>query len=173
MDRILPIIAGTPLWVWPLLAALLWLGWRAGQTRTVSLRRLAVLPLAITALSAATLIASQPSPPLVLTWILGMAAGAGLGWLSFKEDGLQVDRDHGLLRFAGEWKTLGLIVMIFVFRYYWGYKSATEPELVALQGVAMSYLGFIGMLAGIFIGWRLRSVHLYRTAPSTDLRENS
>ena len=35
MDRILEIVAHTPLWVWPLFAALLWLGIRAGQTRIV------------------------------------------------------------------------------------------------------------------------------------------
>ena len=55
------------------------------------------------------------------------------------------------------------MVVIFAFRYYWGYKSATALELVAIPTATISYIGFNSMLSGIFIGWRLRSFHLYRS----------
>lgn len=169
MDNLLPIITNTPLWVWPLLAALLWLGWLAGQTRVMSVRRMVILPIAIFAMSFATLMASRPDLSSVIVWAIGLAVGVGLGWSSYRDVGVAADREHRLVRLPGEWKTLGLIVIIFAFRYYWGYKSATEPELVSIDGVLLSYLGFNGMLSGIFTGWRLQCFQLYRTKPSENL----
>ena len=163
------IISRTPLWVWPLLAALLWLGWQASQTRVVKLPRLVILPIAILIMSIVTLLSFGPNGIGISIWVGGVLIGSALGWFSYRSDGLAVDREHGLLRLPGEWKSLGLIVVIFAFRYYWGYKSATAPELVAIPTATSSYIGFNGMLSGIFMGWRLRCFHLYRSAPSEDL----
>ena len=98
-----------------------------------------------------------------------MAAGCGLGWSFHRDETLRVDREHGLLRFEGEWKTLILIIIVFVYRYYWGYKSATAPELVTIPGVALNYVGFNGILTGLFIGWRLHTSYVYRMGPTEDL----
>jgi hypothetical protein len=102
-------------------------------------------------------------------WAGGVFIGSGLGWFSCRSDGLAVDREHGLLRLPDEWNSHALIIVIFAFRYYWSYKSATAPELVAIPTATSSYIGFNGMLLGIFIGWRLRCFHLYQSAPSEDL----
>ena len=169
MDRLIEIVAHTPLWVWPLLAALLWLGWQASQTRVVPLWRLVILPAAILIMSIVTLLSFGPNGVGISIWVGGVLIGGALGWFSYRSDGLAVDHEHRLLRLPGEWKSLGLIAVIFAFRYYWGYKSATAPELVAIPTATISYIGFNGMLSGIFIGWRLRGFHLYRSAPSQDL----
>ena len=39
------IVVNTPLWVWPLMLFVLWLGWRGLQPRVMSPARLAILPL--------------------------------------------------------------------------------------------------------------------------------
>ena len=36
MPSLFQIVANTPLWVWPLMAFVLWLGWRGLQPRIVS-----------------------------------------------------------------------------------------------------------------------------------------
>src|SRR6476659_1650980 len=61
MPSLLDIVLHTPLWVWPLLALVLWLGWWGRQPRTVPPLRLAILPMVA----------------------LGSAvAGIGIGWLA-------------------------------------------------------------------------------------------
>lgn len=169
MERILNIISGTPLWVWPLLLALLWLGWRASKTRVVSLHHLIILPTAIFVMSVSTLLSFGPNALGISIWAAGLLFGIGLGWFSHKDAGILVDRENGLLSLPGEWKTLGLIVVIFAFRYYWGYKSATAPELVANPTATISYIGFNGMLSGIFVGWQIRNFHIYRHRASENL----
>ena len=169
MDRIIEIIARTPLWLWPLLAALLWLGWQASQIHVVKLSRLVILLIAVLIMSIVTLLSFEPNGIGTSIWVGGVMIGSALGWFSYRSDGLAVDRELGLLRLTGEWKSLSLIVVIFAFRYYWSYKSATAPELVAIPTATSSYIGFNGMLLGIFIGWRLRCFHLYQSAPSEDL----
>ena len=147
----------------------MWLGWQASQTRVVKLPRLVILPIAILIMSIVTLLSFEPNGAGIWIWVGGMLIGSALGWFSYRRDGLAVEQEHGLLRLPDEWKSLALIVVIFAFRYYWGYKSATAPELVVIPTATSSYIGFNVMLSGIFIAWRLRCFHLYQSAPSEDL----
>ena len=169
MERLIEIIAHTPLWVWPLLAASLWLGWQVSKTRVVTLPRLIILPATIFTMSIMTLLSLGPNGFGIPIWAGSVLIGITLGWFSYRNNDFAIDREHGLLKLPGEWKTVGLIVVIFAFRFYWSYKLATAPELVAISTATTSYIGFNGMLSGIFIGWQLRCFHLYRTASSEDL----
>ncbi|NKB58075.1 MAG: hypothetical protein GKS00_17260 [Alphaproteobacteria bacterium] len=157
MDRLIGIVSGTPLWVWPLLAALLWLGIRAGQTRIVSVRQMIILPSAIFAMSVSTLLTAAPGFTIVLIWGSGLLCGTLLGWFANRDAGVRVDRANRRLLIPGEWKTLGLILLIFAIRYAFGYKSATDPDFVAQPAVIYSYMGLSGALSGVFIGWRLHT----------------
>ena len=47
--------------------------------------------------------------------------------------------------------------------------TATAPELVTKPGVALNYVGFNGILTGLFIGWRLHTFYVYRMGPTEDL----
>ncbi|MEC7647187.1 MAG: hypothetical protein VX900_02340 [Pseudomonadota bacterium] len=60
----------------------------------------------------------EPGTLSVASWIFGIAAGCGLGWSFHRDETLRVDRKHGLLWFEREWKTLILIIIVFVCRYY-------------------------------------------------------
>ncbi|MED6310339.1 MAG: hypothetical protein VX624_10610 [Pseudomonadota bacterium] len=147
----------------------MWLIIRAGQTRIVGYWQLWILPAAIFAVSFTSILAIEPDTSSVASWIFGIAAGCGLGWSFHRDETLRVDRKHGLLWFEREWKTLILIIIVFVYGYYWGYKTATAPELVTIPGVALNYVGFNGILTGLFIGWRLHTFYVYRMGPTEDL----
>ena len=60
---LLQIIKGTPLWVWALLAALLWLGFRQTRTRVVGSRRAALLPGIFVILSLAGVVTAFRATP--------------------------------------------------------------------------------------------------------------
>ena len=67
------IVVNTPLWVWPLMLLVLWLGWRGLQPWTLPPARLAILPLVSVGSSLAGVAQSvQPS--------LALAAGRSLSW---------------------------------------------------------------------------------------------
>ncbi len=168
MDRILEIVAHTPLWVWPLFAALLWLGIRAGQTRIVGYWQLWILPAAIFAVSFTSILAMEPGTSSVASWIFGIAAGCGLGWSFHRDETLRVDREHGLLRVRSEWKTLILILIVSSTGTIGDTKPRRHPSWY-IPGVALSYVGFNGILTGLFIGWRLHTFYVYRMGPTEDL----
>ena len=48
---------------------------------------------------------------------LGIVAGCGIGFVAHRENGLRIDREHGLLLFPGEWRTMGLIIVVYALRY--------------------------------------------------------
>ena len=69
MSMLLQIVTNTPLWVWPLLLLVLWLGWYGLRPRVMRPQRLAILPLVSLGTSMAGL-AQAPQPILALvTWI--------------------------------------------------------------------------------------------------------
>ena len=102
MDRIIKIIARTPLWLWPLLAALLWLGWQASQTHVVKVSRLVILLIAVLIMSIFTLLSFDPNGISISIWVGGVLISSALGWFSYRRNGLAVYREHSLLRLPGE-----------------------------------------------------------------------
>lgn len=65
MPSFFQIVANTPLWVWPLMAFVLWLGWQGLQRRTVPLWRPAILPLVSIGTSLSAILQS-PQPGLAI-----------------------------------------------------------------------------------------------------------
>tara|TARA_A100001037_G_scaffold303427_1_gene337411 strand:+ start:1872 stop:2417 length:546 start_codon:yes stop_codon:yes gene_type:complete len=170
MDHILKIVVYVPSWIWPLLAVLLWIGLRAGHTRMVRVWQIWILPITIFIVSLTTIVSINLNTASLFSWLFGILAGCGLGWGFHQDENLRADRKHGLLQIKGEWKTLILIIVVFVYQYYWAYKTATAPELVSIPGVILSYTGFNGILTGLFFGWCLHSLNVYRFAISEDLK---
>ena len=74
------IVVNTPLWVWPLMLFVLWLGWRGLRPRTMPPARLAILPLVGLATSLAG-IAQSLQPGLAFAgWAVALLAALPLGW---------------------------------------------------------------------------------------------
>ena len=77
MNVILTIIARTPIWVWPLIAGVLWLGSLNLRQRTVPLRLALVFPVVMLALSVGNATGTAAPPPLALaSWFIAVALGA-------------------------------------------------------------------------------------------------
>src|SRR5882757_262671 len=80
MPSFFQIVANTPLWVWPLMAFVLWLGLQGLRPRVVPWWRLAILPAVGLATSLAG-IAQSPHPTWAATgWTLALLAFLPLGW---------------------------------------------------------------------------------------------
>jgi hypothetical protein len=153
MPSIYQIVVNTPLWVWPLMLFVLWLGWRGLQARTMPPARLAILPLVGLATSLAG-IAQSLQPGLALAgWAVALLAALPLGWAIGTRRAVRLRPEDGRLEVAGGWFALGFGVSIFVVRYTLGVLSGVMPHLRAEPLWIVLSGGVGGIVTGIGVGW--------------------
>ena len=166
MPSLFQIVTNTPLWVWPLMAFVVWVGILGLKPRVLPLWRLAILP-GVGLVTSFTGIAQASLPGLAAAgWLVALLAGLPLGRALGLRRGVRQLED-GRLEMAGGWFMLAFGLSIFAARYALGVLFGVVPALkaeplwIALSG------GIGGMVAGIGIGW-LAGVYL-RT-PGTRIR---
>lgn len=153
------LITHTPLWVWPLLAALLALGLLQTRARRVSLARALALPLAMlvfTPVALATRLgASGPnSPTSHLAAALAVWAVCTVGMaLACRRHALRPGEHFSAatrrLHLAGSWAPLCVILGIFSLRYALAATQAVNPALAAQPAFALT----AAALGGLPSGW--------------------
>jgi hypothetical protein len=146
------IVVNTPLWVWPLMLLVLWLGWRGLKPWTLPPARLAILPLVSVGSSLAG-VAQSVQPSLALAgWAVALLAALPLGYRIGSRRAVRLV-EGGRLEVAGGWFALCFGLSIFAARYTLGVLFGVMPALraeplwIALSG------GVGGLVAGIGLGW--------------------
>lgn len=169
---ILQILVATPLWVWALLSLLVGLGLAQSRERSVTLRRVVLLPLAMTALSMyGTYSAFHASP---WSWILWAGAAlATIAWFASADLPIGTRYEAGAQRFhlPGSWEPLALMMAIFCTRYVLAVALAMHPAWAQDVAVAAIVASIYGALSGVFMGRMLRMVLATRETaapPRTD-----
>jgi hypothetical protein len=153
MPSFLQIVTNTPLWVWPLMVFVLWLGLQGLRPRVVPWWRLAILPTVGLATSLAG-IAQSAHPVWTATgWGLGLLALLPLGWAIGQKRPVRLRPEDGRVEIAGGWFALVFGVSIFAVRYAMGVLFGILPALRA-EAFWIYLSGAVGgMVAGIGIGW--------------------
>jgi hypothetical protein len=153
MPSFFQIVANTPLWVWPLMALVLWLGWLGLQPRTVPPWRPAILPLAGLGTSLAG-VAQSAQPGLALAgWSVALLAALPVGYAIGGRRSIRLRPEDGRLEIDGGWFVLVFGISIFAVRYVLGVLFGVLPALrVEPLWVCVSG-GVGGAVAGIGIGW--------------------
>ncbi|MFI5001993.1 MAG: hypothetical protein ACHQK9_19095 [Reyranellales bacterium] len=152
MPSLFDIVAHTPLWVWPLMAFILMLGWYGLRPRTVAPSRLAILPLVGLGTSLATILQSAQPAVAAAGWAVTLLAALPLGYAIGRRRAVRL-LENGRLEIAGGWFMLGFGLSIFAARYTLGVLFGVLPALrveplwIGLSG------GVGGLVAGIGIGW--------------------
>jgi len=152
MPTLFQIVAHTPPWMWPLMAAVIALGLYGLRPHTVPPWRLAILPMVGTAVSL-TAVVQSPRPTFAFAaWVLALLASLPLGNALGRRRPVQWLAD-GRLEIAGGWFMLLFAVSIFAVRYVLGVVFGVAPELKAEPlWIALSS-GAGGAIAGIGLGW--------------------
>jgi len=152
MPSLFDIVSHTPLWVWPLMATVFWLGWYGRRERIVPPLRLAILPLVAFGVSVATLVQSTRPALAAAGWLVALLAFLPLGYAIGRRRAARW-LDDGRLQIAGGWFMLVFGMSIFVVRYALGVLFGVLPALkvepfwIGLSG------GVGGVIAGIGLGW--------------------
>jgi hypothetical protein len=159
------IVSHTPVYVWALLAFLIYRGWLASQDRETSLRKVALIPLVMVGLSVTSINGNGPLGDGVWgLWALGAVASAAAIW-QFSRREIMVNRAAGTVLQRGSWMPLALMVAIFVTKYTVAVMSAIHPELPHSVPFAASVAVLYGVFNGLFLGRLARYAAAWQRQP--------
>ena len=152
MQTVVEIVTRTPLWVWPLMLFVLWLGWWGLRPRVVSPARLAILPLVGLGTSLSGIAQSQQPALALAGGTIALLAALPLGYALGRRRSVRLHED-GRLAIAGGWFALGFGISIFAARYALGVLFGVMPHLRA-EALWICLSGAVGgIITGIGIGW--------------------
>jgi hypothetical protein len=164
MNAIVQIIQHTPIWVFPLIVLVLWLGSINLRERTMPLRLLLVLPIVMLVLSIGNSIGTAAEPLFVLIdWAFSAAIGVTIGW-SLTQKPLVIDPRAGRITLPRTVVPLVVCVAIIVLRYAFGYLYGRYPELLADRTCALALIAGGALLGGVMFGRCARLGLWYRQA---------
>lgn len=163
------IITRAPLWVWPLLVALVVLGLSQTRQRQVSLARVTILPVAMAGFSVWGTVSSFGATPAVI----GLWSAAMLTVLFILFQGgppRQATYDAATRRFnlPGSWVPMLLILGIFLTRFSVGAALAVQPVLKYEVPFILTATLVYGIFSGLFAGRAARLLRL-ATRPAQQL----
>jgi uncharacterized membrane protein len=126
---------GAPIWVWPLLVAVIALGVSRMRDRDLPLWRLILLPLVLSCVSLLSTISGHLNASVLAAVMAGALAGlfAGLWSMRAVPVGLL---SGNRVRVKGEVVSLFAILGIFATHFAAGTLAATAPDMLKMQGVA-------------------------------------
>ncbi len=165
------IIIHTPLWVWAMLAFLVYRGWAASVDRESPLFKVALIPLLLLALSLHGLYAQSHADALALTAAALMALGSGfLSWTAAGRAAAAFNitphPERGTVWLRGSWLPLLMMVSVFAVKYSVAVLKAMHSGYAQGTVFTLALSLLYGLFMGVPMGRLLRIVHLYRQAQS-------
>ena len=160
MQTAFRILANTPIWVFVLLAYLVWQGLQALRPRTQAVWRMLIVPLVffLMGLSRLVLAPDKTIAPL-LAWLAALLLFAVLGLFNSPRL-LAINRQTGMVTRPG---SIGpLLRNLTVFSLQYGVAVATAMKLEPHAAVAIIGHAVSGASAGYFSGWTAALWRRYR-----------
>lgn len=149
---IIHVLQGTPVWVWAVLALIVWRGVGRLRTQDRALGQLAILPALFLLWGLAGLWQQAGAPAALLMWLAAASAGGTVGLRAAN----RLEIHHGKVRQPGSIVPLLFLLGIFTAKYALTVASVVD-HAHALEwqqlGVAVS-----GACGGYFAAWWLRLV---------------
>ncbi len=147
------IIQGTPIWVWVLLVILLSRGFKALNSGTATLSRLAIVPVIFAGWGILHLITDPLSGwSSVIVWIIGALVGIAGGVFIASRSRFIVDPVSNTVMTPGSVVPLVLIVATFAAKFWLGVEVATATDIAALGTYVLIGAAVSGIVAGVFGG---------------------
>lgn len=154
------ILINTPIWVWALLAFLIYRGVLMSRDRQVTLRATFILPLLMLGLSLQGLIQHFGIRfESVGLWLLAAVCVSVLNTTYFGKNTARVVSER-LIHLQGSWIPLILMMLIFFLKYCENIAVVAQPELHSnIAFISVCSISF-GIMNGLFFGKLLRVLSL-------------
>lgn len=156
------ILSHTPLYVWAILAFLVYRGLAAARTRELAPRALFIVPVVMLGLSLQGIVSAFGADGgALLAWLAGMllVAPPALRWSGAR---IGPGGAAGKVRVAGSWSPLAAMLATFAVKYAVAVAVALRPALMQDAFFAAAVCGLYGMLNGYFIAQLLRDLRQLR-----------
>lgn len=145
------ILEHTPLWVWAVFVAVVFLGLRQARTRNVSIARATILPVVMIVLSLSGVLGAFGQVPFAwAAWAIGLVLTLALAGKAVAVRGAVRSAQPGFLHIPGSFLPVALILAVFVTKYSAGVALAINPSLAANTGVAVALSLVYGAFSGLF-----------------------
>ncbi|MGV8951905.1 MAG: hypothetical protein ACOH2M_12430 [Cypionkella sp.] len=161
---VITVLAHTPLWVWPLYALLLFLGFQRTRDSIIPLWRMLILPIVVTLLAILSVVLAGSSALPAL--LLGLIVGGPIGWLIDRKGNTRRLSD-GTLWLRGEWLTMVQIVLVLVFRYATSVTAGLHPSLLSNLTWRLSTVFIATILSAMFLGRTAARLRIYFAGATT------
>lgn len=159
---LIQILIHTPVYVWAILALLIWRGVAAMADREMPVRNLFIIPVIMLAISAQDIVAKFGGDFLPLgAWAAGAVAVIVLV-LKFSGAGISAGAERGSVRVHGSKMPLAIMIGIFLTKYVTAVTLVIQPHasdsvvfqalVCALSGAFNGY--FLGCLARNVLSWQ-------------------
>lgn len=147
------ILSAIPLWVFPLLFGLIWLGMRSSRDRAVSPWLVYALPLLglLSVSRAQGLAMAEPA-------LAALAGTCALGaiWGYHMQPRWIIARDDRHVHLRGEWISMATILCLFGLNFATGMAQGMAPAVTSSAGFALAFGMLAGLPSGSLLGRALR-----------------
>jgi hypothetical protein len=165
---ILEILKRTPIWVFVLFFALLFLGYVQTRTRSLSLWRLSLLPVAMVGFSLYGFIAAfGANAAAVAGWAATLLTVSLLIAATGFPRGVTYSREARSFTVPGSWIPFAVIMAIFFSRYAVTVALVMNPAWRQAAPFAAAVGALYGLSSGFFVGRTLTILRTRRRAAST------
>jgi hypothetical protein len=152
-----------PLWVWPLFAGLIFLGWMQSHSRSMSPWRIIMISCAALCLSGYGVIAAfHGSPYALMVWLTVVIMTTLVCQKMGYPQGWQLDTHTHRIQVPGSWLPMALYLTIFMVKFACGIALALRPMLAARAQFSLPISALYGLLSGIFAARAWHAMKLQR-----------
>ncbi len=163
---LIQILTHTPLFVWGILALLVYRGVVAMRDREVNIKSLFIIPVIMLALSLQDTLTKFGANALPLgAWSAAAAATILVVW-NFGNARIEAGAKAGSVRIRGSWVPLAMMMAIFATKYVLAVTMVVRPQLRTDVLVSVSVCILFGIFSGYFLGGLARNVATYRAFPA-------
>ncbi|MFT6834927.1 MAG: hypothetical protein ACJA0H_000960 [Francisellaceae bacterium] len=153
MDFIYQLIVNTPLWVYAILAYIIFVGYKASKPGTITLGKQVIILIIFSYLGVSSFFSSfQLDIFNIGLWCISILIGAAYGWFWIKTLKLKVKRSSKMFYSEGSWRLMYLLIIIFISNYYIGYQTAINQDMFNQLWFDLLVLFISGACLGIIIG---------------------
>jgi hypothetical protein len=159
------ILVHTPVYVWVILAVLVWRGTAALREREMTVRSLFIVPAIMLALSLQDVVMKfGANATLLAAWAAAAAATALLVW-KFGAERTVPGAAPGSVRVRGSWAPLAMMMAVFITKYAASVLLAILPHARQDAAFATGVCVLFGVFNGCFLGRLARDLAAVRGVP--------
>lgn len=146
-------------------------GWWARYPRVISYHRLLLFPLLLALWSLHSVFARySTSFAHLFIWALFLVVGNFIGWWATLHNAVEADKEKKLIKIPGSQSMLVWILLIFFFRYYFGFIHTFHPESLKNPFYTYPDIMISALLIGVILGRGLHYTYAYQQAAHTPLQ---